>query len=58
MTKMRHRKQGESVSDLGDDIWRMTQRAYDFDLRSREQLALKHFYRVVDAEIKVKCVEN
>ena len=32
------------VSDLGDDIWRMTQRAYhDFDLRSQEQLALKHF---------------
>ena len=61
MTKleMRRRKQGESVSDLGDDIWRMTQRAYhDFDLRSQEQLALKHFYRVVDAEMKVKCVEN
>ena len=37
----------------------MTQRAYhDFDLRSQEQLALKHFYCVVDAEMKVKCVEN
>ena len=61
MTKLetRRRKQGESVSDFGDDLWRMTQRAYhDFDLRSQEQLALKHFYRVVDAEMKIKCIEN
>ena len=61
MTKLetRHRKEGESVSDLGDNLWRMTQRAYhDFDLLSQEQLALKHFYRVVDAEMKIKCIEN
>ena len=57
--KMRRRKTGESISDLGDDIWQKTQRAYhDFDLRLQEQLALKHFYRVVDSEMKLKCVEN
>ena len=57
--EMRKRKHGESVADLGDDIWQMTQRAYyDFDQRSQEQLALKYFYRVVDADMKVKCVEN
>lgn len=57
--EMRKRKSGESVSDLGDDIWQMTQRAYyDFDHRSQEQLALKHFYRVIDSDMKVKCVEN
>ena len=37
----------------------MTQRAYhDFDHRSQEQLALKHFYRLLDADMKVKCIEN
>ena len=37
----------------------MTQRAYyDFDHRSQEQLALKHFYRVIYADMKVKCFEN
>ena len=57
--EMRKRKSGESVSELGDDIWQMTQRAYfDFDYRSQEQLALKHFYRVIDADMKVKCIEN
>ena len=57
--EMRKRKPGETAADLGDDIWRMTQRAYfDFDLRSQEQLALKHFYRVIDSELKIKCVEN
>ena len=57
--EMRKRKSGESVADMGDDIWQMTQRAYyDFDHRSQEQLALKHFYRVIDPEMKVKCVEN
>lgn len=57
--EMRKRKSGESISELGDDIWQMSQRAYyDFDHRSQEQLALKHFYRVIDADMKVKCVEN
>lgn len=56
---MRKRKPGESVADLGDDVWQMTQRDYyDFDQRSQEQLALKHFYRVIEADMKVKCVEN
>ena len=61
LTKLetRRRKAGEPISDVGDDIWKMTQRAYhDFDLRSQEQLALKHFYRIINAEMKVKCVEN
>ena len=57
--EMRKRKPDESISDLGDDIWQMTQRAYhDFDHRSQEQLALKHFYRLLDADMKVKCIEN
>ena len=57
--EMRKRKTGESAADLGDDIWLMAQRAYyDFDQRSQEQLALKHFYRVLDSDMKVKCVEN
>ena len=56
---MRKRKSGESAADLGDDIWLMAQRAYyDFDQRSQEQLALKHFYRALDTDMKVKCVEN
>ena len=57
--EMRKRKSGESAADLGDDIWLMAQRAYyDFDQRSQEQLALKHFYRALDTNMKVKCVEN
>ena len=49
----------ESAADLGDDIWSMSQKTYyDFDQRSQEQLALKHLYRVLDADMKVKCVEN
>ena len=57
--EMRKRRPGESISEIGDDIWQMTQRAYyDFDHRSQEQLALKHFYRVIDADMKVKCFEN
>ena len=57
--EMRKRKPGESVADLGDDIWQMAQRAYyDFDHCSQEQLALKHFYRMIDTEMKVKCFEN
>ena len=57
--EMRRRKTDESISDLGDDIWQKTQRAYhDFDLRLQEQLALKHFYCVIDSEMKLKCVEN
>ena len=57
--EMRKKKPDESISDLGDDIWQMTQRAYhDFDYRSQEQLALKHFYRLLDADMKVKCIEN
>lgn len=57
--EMRKRRSGEAVADLGDDIWQMAQRAYyDFDQRSQEQLALKHFYRVIESDMKVKCVEN
>ena len=57
--EMRRRKPGESIADLGDDIWRLTQRAYcNFDHRSQEQLALKHFYRVIESDMKVKCIEN
>ena len=57
--EMRKRKPGESISDLCDDIWAMTQRAYhDFDVRSQEQLALKHLYRLIDTDMKVKCIEN
>ena len=37
----------------------MTERAYhDFDYWSQEQLALKHFYPLLDADIKVNCIEN
>ena len=57
--EMRKRKTGEDVSDLGDDIWQMAQKAYyDFDHKSQEMLALKHFYRMVEPDMKVKCVEN
>ena len=41
MTKMRP---GESISEIGNDIWQMTQHAYyNLDHRSQEQLALKTF---------------
>lgn len=57
--EMRKRKTGESVSDLGDDIWQMAQKAYyDFDHKSQEMLALKHFHRMIEPDMKVKCVEN
>ena len=57
--EMRKRRPGESISEIGDHIWQMTQRAYhDFDHRSQEQLALKQFYRIIDADMKVKCFEN
>ena len=56
---MRKRKPGESVADLGDDIWSMAQKAYyNFGHKAQEQLALKHFYRTLDTDMKVKCVEN
>ena len=41
----------ESAADLGVDIWQRAQKVYtDIHLRSQEQLALTHYYRVIDPE--------
>lgn len=57
--EMRKRKPGESIADLSDDIRAMTLRVYhDFCTRAQEQLALKHLYRLIETEMKVKCIEN
>ena len=56
---MRETKPDKSNSDLADDIWQMNQHAYhDFDHGSQEQLALKHFYRLLDADRKRSSVRT
>ena len=57
--EMRKRKSDESILELLDDIWQMTQRAYcNYDHRSLELLALKHFCRVINADTKARCFES
>lgn len=56
---MYKRKTGESASALGDEIWRLTLRAYaDFDLRMQEQLALDAFKNALSLDMKVRCIDK
>ena len=56
---MYKRKPGESASALGDEIWRITLRAYaDFDFKMQEQLALDAFKNALSLDMKVRCIDK
>ena len=55
----RRRKPGESIQDLGDDIWHLAQRAFpEFDKKPLEILAVKYIYGCISNELRIKCIEN
>ena len=55
----RKRRPGESIRDLGDDIWHLAQRAFpEFDKKPLEILAVKYLYGCINNELRIKCVEN
>ena len=56
---MRTRKPGESIATVGDDIWKMVQRAHnDLTHQAQVELALERFFQVLDTDLRVKCIEN
>ena len=56
---LRARKQGETAAELGDEIWRLVQRAYpNFDIKTQDQLALDAFLNALPVSLKVKCMEQ
>ena len=55
----RVRRQNESIAELGDDLRRMSKRAYiNFNNKAREMLALNQLYKSVSPELKYKCVSK
>ena len=55
----RVRRQNESMAELGDDLRRMSQRAYSsLNNEAREMLALNQLYKSVSPELKYKCISK
>ena len=55
----RVRRQNESMAELGDDLRRMSQRAYSsLNNEAREMLALNQFFKSVSPELKYKCISK
>ena len=55
----RVRRQNESIAELGDDLRRMSQRAYSsLNNEAKEMLALNQFYKSVSPELKYKCISK
>ena len=56
---MRSRKAGESIAQLGDDIWKLTQRSYpNLSYEAQVDIALDRFQNCLDLDMKIKCIEN
>ena len=55
----RVRRQNESIAELGDDLRRMSQRAYSsLNNEAKEMLALNQLYKSVSPESKYKCISK
>ena len=55
----RVRRQNESIAELGDDLRRMSQRAYSsLNNEAKEMLALNQLYKSVSPEMKYKCISK
>ena len=55
----RLRRQNESIAELGDDLRRMSQRAYSsLNSEAKEMLALNQLYKSVSPELKYKCISK
>ena len=55
----RVRRQNESIAELGDDLRRMSQRAYSsLNNEARVTLALNQLYKSVSPELKYKCISK
>ena len=55
----RVRRQNESIAELGDDLRRMSQRAYSsLNNEAKEMLALNQLYKSVSPELKYKCISK
>ena len=55
----RVRRQNESIAELGDDLRRMSQRAYSsLNNEAREMLALNQLYKSVSPDLKYKCISE
>ena len=55
----RVRRQNESIAELGDDLRRMSQRAYSsLNSEAKEMLALNQLYKSVSPELKYKCISK
>ena len=55
----RVRRQNESIAKLGDDLRRMSQRAYSsLNNEAKEMLALNQLYKSVSPELKYKCISK
>ena len=55
----RVRRQNESIAELGDDLHRMSQRAYSsLNDEAKEMLALNQLYKSVSPELKYKCISK
>ena len=55
----RVRRQNESIAELGDDLRRMSQRAYSsLNSEAKEMLALNQLYKSVSHELKYKCISK
>ena len=55
----RVRRQNESLAELGDDLRRMSRRAYSsLNNEAKEMLALNQLYKSVSPELKYKCISK
>ena len=55
----RVRRQNESIAGLGDDLRRISQRAYSsLNNEAKEMLALNQLYKSVSPELKYKCISK
>ena len=55
----RVRRQNESIAELGDNLRRMSQRAYSsLNNEAKEMLALNQLYKSVSPELKYKCISE
>ena len=59
MLLSRTRKAGESMLDLGDDIWRLVQESYpEMDYNFQELIALDCLKRAVDQELRLRFIDR
>lgn len=55
----RHRSKVESIASLGDDLRQLAQKAYyDLDTRAQERLALIQLYKLIDVNMKCRCIDH